>query len=251
MSFPSETGRLPTLEALERELVARADSRIPPRYPRATVVAAALAIIVAMTALTPFGRAVAEEIADWIGIGDAPTREQVDPVGEPAVVIGYGVVDGVRFELIASADPAFARGTGDPVPCFDVDFPELSNFAALCLTPETRATLSSERVTATALLDPAGPVPGHPLMVAGLADGAVAEVHIEDGSGAEAVAANVGRLTPDLAARIGLDKPYSFYLAFLPADAADPIRVRALDEDARLVGESSSPINRAPSPASD
>src|SRR5687768_845903 len=109
MTSPSNSRRLPTLVTLERELVARADQRLAPRRPPATVIAALVALLVAALSLTPFGHAIAERIGDLIGIGDEPTRERIDPAGEPAVVIGVGDVSGRPFEIVASTDPAFGK----------------------------------------------------------------------------------------------------------------------------------------------
>jgi hypothetical protein len=248
MSFPSEAGRLPTLEALERELVARADTRIPPRYPRATVVAAVVAFIVALTALTPFGRAVAEQIADWIGIGDPPTREERNPVGEPAVVIGYGTANGVRYELVASTRPAFSLGTGEPTPCFDVDFPDVSSFFAHCLTPETRAAVQTRGLTVGAVSSSTGPVPGSPLMVGGIAAADASRVVLSTGRSSAPISATVGRLTPELAKKIELNEPFTFYVAFMPDGQAETVAARAYDDDGRLLGEARSPIGRPPPP---
>jgi hypothetical protein len=233
MSFPSETGRLPTLEALERELVARAGTRIPPRNPRATLVAAVIAFIVALTALTPFGRAVAEQIADWIGIGDPPTREQQNPIGEPAVVIGYGTVEGVRYEIVASTRPPQSIGAG-PFGCISIDFPGRGGMAmGSCLTEEARASLQRTGISAYGTIHPGAPE-GLPLMITGVAPPETTRVVIaSDSSSTEA---GVSHLTPELAEEIGFEGEFSYFVAFLPADTPEPLTAEGLSGKGESVG---------------
>jgi hypothetical protein len=233
MSFPSEASRLPTLEALERELVARADERIPPRYPRATLVAAVVAVVVALTALTPFGRAVAEQIADWIGIGDPPTREQQNPVGEPAVVIGYGTVEGARYEIVASTYPPQAI-TG-PVPgCVSIDFPDNQGLAmASCVTPGTPAYLEQNGIRAHGGFHSRAPA-ASPFVVSGLARPEVSRIVISTES--SATEATVAHVTPELGERIGFQGEVAYFVAFLPReDAGGPLHASGYTDSGALV----------------
>ena len=217
MSFPTETGRLPTLEALEHELLARVDTRPAPRYPRATLATAATALVVAVTTLTPFGRALADRVGELIGIGDPPTREQTNPVGEPAVVVGVGEYDGQRFEIVASADPPFGAG----VPCFSLDFPELSGtIIGGCMTDAAIATVGRDGIAADAIVNTAAPLADTPILVVGLVDPAATRVSVGSAVPSTTAEASIGRLTPELGREIGVDRDLSYFVAFLPRAAA-------------------------------
>jgi hypothetical protein len=77
----------------------RAGRRIPLSPALAALIAA---IALAGALLTPPGRAVADWVADVVGIGDSPTLEQEGSVPGSAVVIDSGALsDGTAYELVA------------------------------------------------------------------------------------------------------------------------------------------------------
>lgn len=252
MSFPADTERLPTLEALERELLARGDSRPAPVYPRAALATAAIALVVAATALTPFGRAIAERVGDLVGVGDPPSREQANPVGEPWVVVGVGTYGGERFEIVASAASPSADGAA-PTPCFSVDFPESSGtVVGGCMTPELVAATERDGITASATPSVGPSAPGRPTVVTGLAAGAASRVSIESATG-RATQATLTRVPPEVREAIGLSDDLSFFVAFASVESGgvpSELVARALGRDGDELGRTRlSVATVAPPPA--
>jgi hypothetical protein len=219
MTSPNDSGRLPTLEALERELVARAEQRLGPRRPPGIVVAALVALLVGAMTLTSFGQAIAERIGELIGIGDEPTRERIDPAGEPAVVIGVGDVSGRPFEIVASTDPAFGKDRGHAT-CFSLDFPGAADPASAgCLTKALRSDVRRHGISATAAVLPRGSLPHTRTLVTGVAGPGAERVLITSTSTSAVFPTTLARLGPGLGRRIGTGVRASFFVAFLPREA--------------------------------
>ncbi len=244
MSTPTDSGRLPTLEALERELLARADERVTVRWPRTLAAVAVAALVVAVMSLTPFGRAVAERLGELIGIGDEPTRESITPVGEPAVVIGIGEVSGQRYEIVASTDPAFGRNSRR-AECFSLDFPVARTVAAGCLTADLLQDVARRGVFAGAAVAGTG-LPKNTILITGVTQLGAGSVVVESGS--QTVTAAIGRLTPALAEQINSTARLSFFAAFVPRGSETDFDVRALAKNGEELGQARVRVEAVPPP---
>jgi hypothetical protein len=100
------------------------------------------AIALAGALLTPPGRAVADWVADAVGIGDSPTLEQEGSVPGSAVVIDSGTLsDGTSYELVAKlVTPELLPGPSGrefqefrfdaDLICFTVDWPGITERGA-------------------------------------------------------------------------------------------------------------------------
>jgi len=220
--------RIPVLEALEAEF-ARALPTVPSRADRRRVlplaIPAAAAIIAAVMALSPGGRALAERIAELVGIGDEPTRNATGLIDEPAIVIGAGdSPNGAAYEVVASADMNIYRAETSAT-CIGLDFPSSdapSN--AGCLTEDVLRALDKRVFLPTAFLG-SSELGAERLIVDGLASPRVASAEVErvaaDGSIAR-YPMEISQLTAGLANQIGASQEATFLLAFLPEDLVPP-----------------------------
>lgn len=184
-----------------------------------------LVVIGTAVAATPQGRALAERVADVVGIGDEPSREATSPIDEPAVVIGAGhTPNGTRYEIVASGDMNIFRDD-EPTTCVSLDLVGLkAPTNAACLTEGSIRTPDRQLVQPIAYLGPRE-LGADRLIVDGLASPEVESAAIEhrEGSGAvRSYPAVVGELDRALAERIGASREVNFVVAFLPEDLVPP-----------------------------
>lgn len=236
MNRETEAARLPTLVLLEDELVKRASVGQSARWRTHSfaVAVAALLLVLALGALTPFGRAVAEELAELVGIGDEPSREQDATGDEPAVVIGVGQApSGESFEIVASTEPAVGQPVGEAT-CISLDFPATSGpVTAACLTEALLTEVDRKGIAAGAVRG-SGRL-AESLLVTGLVEPSAELVVAEHGvTGRERTEAELAVLDPELAEVIGSRDRVTFFVAFLPRPGQPglddrTLRVRTFD----------------------
>jgi hypothetical protein len=207
----------------------------PRRAPVARRVALALVLVgVVCFSFTPPGRAIAEDVADLVGIGDAPTvdHDEQGPVRPTAgaVVIGTGTTpDEVRFEIVAfegQRSEAEQQRTElvDPSvgTCVALDWPDVGPHTAssICIGGPQRDPLPTPSITDREGTESEGALgPGAALTVQGLVGPTVDELTLtyETPSG-EPVAAplTLAKLDSDLARQVGAEQEFGFFVAFLP-----------------------------------
>ena len=114
--------------------------------PRVAIGIAASLLVVAALSLTPPGRALADDIAGLVGIGEEPTLDQTSdqdlPARDGAVVVDAGLVPGTSQPYEISAYGAEASeeiaGTGRDFGCLNFDLPGLDTqrqvrFESVCI----------------------------------------------------------------------------------------------------------------------
>jgi hypothetical protein len=181
-----------------------------------------LLVLFAGIALTPQGRAVADQILDWIGIGDDPTTTLPTGIDRPDVVIGSGLTpNGVRYEVAASSDKETLGPSPDALTCARVDLLDApSRIAIECLNKRDAEHLSETPVPAQVFFGPAALGPDR-LMIEGFAAPNVDRVELRyaDRVGTQRVVeAQVSRIDQSLADQIGAPRTATFVVAFLSED---------------------------------
>jgi hypothetical protein len=129
-------------EALRRFGGAEPGPAHRPRRSRALGIAGGVLLLLVGFSFTPPGGAIAEEVGEWIGIGDEPTDSFGTPFGMDAEsedqVIGTGTTPtGVRFELAMNTTEVTEPGRRTPpFTCVYLSFPDrgVASRAASCLT---------------------------------------------------------------------------------------------------------------------
>jgi hypothetical protein len=215
----NDLGTLPSLISLRQQLVEAAE-REPVRRRHLWRWFSGLFVIGAV-AVSPLGAAVADRVADLVGIGGQPS----DTRPRTAIVIGDGT-SAVPFEIVATgAEPERVVPSGQkPIPCVSPEFPSVG-FAGpeSCLTGAAEGAIARDSILPLVYGAPAQLAANGPIVVQGFADPQVERVEIVDQAAKRQrslAVAQLAELTPELAAQIGVESHTRFFVAFVTPDHA-------------------------------
>jgi hypothetical protein len=153
--------------------------------------------------------------------------------GQPAVVAASGVTPhGRHYELIAYRPKGVATTDGAEPICFELDFPEARAIGTFtCELPRTGASLGELDTMESEL-------PGSSFsFAAGLAGADVAAVEVA--LGGQPAEAHLVHIPAKVLGGLGVTQPLNFFIAFLPAGAAGPVKVTGRDGGGAEVAEAS------------
>jgi hypothetical protein len=216
-----DLGTLPSLILLRQELVDAAEREPTRRWGPWRWLTGLF--VVGAIAVSPLGAAIADGIADLVGIGGQPS----DTRPRTAIVIG-DVTSAVPFEIVATgAEPGRVVPPGEePIPSVAPEFPSVQVAGPeSCLTPQAQDALGRDAILPLVYGAPAELAPNGPVAVQGFADSDVSRAEVfrqgpEGGDGSLAVA-ELAELTPELSAQIRVDSHTRFFVVFVsPADVA-------------------------------
>lgn len=235
------------------------------RFERRRVIGALAVVLVAFLTLSPPGRALAESLAEIVGIGESPTLDYskvsgIEPDG-PALVVGSGVVPGTEqpYEWVGFAGhskvpsiDAREAGQGREFSCLALDLTMIERPSeprgTACITGEPRGALYVNGFGD----DPdqsLGPDFRFTLSGTTNADVDSIEVRFVDVAGRAATAPVLfGKLEGEIAAELEAPTEFGLFVAYLPdqgtlTDLPGPampgymesVEVRALDASGNVL----------------
>ncbi len=218
MSDRADLGNLPSLVLLRQELIDAAEREPIRRRSRFRTWLAGLCAVGAI-AVSPLGAAIADELADLVGIGDPPS----DTRPRDAIVIGAPAT-AVPFEIVAiGAEPTRVVPPGEePIPCVAPEFPSVQVVGGQsCMDAELQRVLPRTVINPAAYGAPAELAANGAIIVQGFADPEVARVElvVPTPSGDHTGPAEMATLSRSLSSQIGLDDRVRFFVGFVtPAD---------------------------------